>query len=137
MVFSRGSSFFKLGMLSIMMLMIISLKSAYAQLDLSNEILESLRSGQAKNISKHFNTNVSLSLKNDAGFYSKFQGEMILSDFFRSNRISEVKLIQRTNKSNNSYYMVCQLKANHKGYRVFVKFNILDGESKITELRIE
>ncbi len=127
----------KFGLLSFLILISSVLKLSYAQLDPTSEILEALKSGHAKDIAKYFNSNLSLSLKSDAGHYSKFQGEMILSDFFRSNKTSEVKLIQRTNKSNNSYYMVCQLKANQKGYRVFVKFNILDGEPKITEFRID
>jgi len=107
------------------------------QTDVALELLGALKANSAKNVANMFGQNVSLSIKNDSGYYSKFQAEVILSDFFRTSKTTEVKQVQRTNRSNNSFYIVYQIKTNQGSYRVFVKFNQTGGEAQINELRIE
>lgn len=105
--------------------------------DVGNEIMEAFKSNNAKAISNYFGSNVSLSIKSDGGYYSKFQAEMLLSDFFQSNKTSEIKQVQRTSRTNNSFYIVYQLKTSSGTYRVFTKFSQISGETQIAELRIE
>ncbi len=105
--------------------------------DIGNEIMEAFKSNNAKNIANYFGSNVSLSIKSDAGHYSKFQGEMLLNDFFQNNRTSEIKQVQRTSHTNSSFYIVYQLKSSTGTYRVFIKLSQAAGEVQITELRIE
>ena len=107
------------------------------QSDQGAEIMEALRTNNSKNIAKYFGPNISLSIKNESGYYSKYQAEVMLGDFFRSAKAIETKLVQRTNRNNNNYYLVYQLKTNKGSYRVFVKFNYVDNQSQLTELRIE
>ncbi|WKK56928.1 MULTISPECIES: DUF4783 domain-containing protein [unclassified Sphingobacterium] len=99
--------------------------------------MEAFKSNNAKAISNYFGSNVSLSIKSDGGYYSKFQAEMLLSDFFQSNKTSEIKQVQRTSQSNNSFYIVYQLKTSVGTYRVFTKLSQISGETQIAELRIE
>lgn len=107
------------------------------QSDVSLELLGALKANNAKNIANFFGQNVSLSIKNDSGYYSKFQAEVILSDFFRLTKTSEAKQVQRTNRNNNSFYIVYQIKTNQGSYRVFVKFVQSGSDAQINELRIE
>ena len=107
------------------------------QSDVALELLGALKANNAKNVANFFGQNVSLSIKNDSGYYSKFQAEVILSDFFRLTKTSEVKQVQRTNSSNNSFYIVYQIKTNQGSYRVFVKLVQSGGDAQINELRIE
>ena len=107
------------------------------QTDVALELLGALKSNNAKNVANLFGQNISLSIKNDSGYYSKFQAEVMLSDFFRTSKTTEVKQVQRTNSSNNSFYIVYQIKTGQGSYRVFVKFNQSGGEAQINELRIE
>ena len=107
------------------------------QVDVGLELLGALKSNNAKTISTLFSQNVSLSVKNDTGHYSKFQAEVILTDFFRSVKTSEVKQVQRTNRNGANFYIVYQMKTNQGSFRVFAKFNQAGGEATIVELRIE
>lgn len=107
------------------------------QSDVGLEILGAFKANNAKNVANFFGQNVSLSIKNDSGHYSKFQAEVILSDFFRLTKTSEVKQVLRTNSSNNSFYIVYQIKTNQGSYRVFVKLVQSGGDAQINELRIE
>ena len=75
------------------------------QVDVGLELLGALKSNNAKNIAELFSQNVSLSIKNDSGHYSKFQAEVMLNDFFRSTKTTEVKQVQRTNRSSASFYI--------------------------------
>lgn len=105
--------------------------------DIGNEILEAFKSNKAKSISNYFGSNISLSIKSDGGYYSKFQAEMLLSDFFQANKTTEIKQVQRTMRTNNSFYIVYQLKTSSGTYRVFTKFSQTSGDTQIAELRIE
>ncbi|GAA4130803.1 hypothetical protein GCM10022216_00220 [Sphingobacterium kyonggiense] len=132
----RGISFkFFISFMAIAVLPLLSF--AYWQNDPSNELMDAFKNNNAKGISAYFGQNVSLSIKNDSGHYSKFQAELMLSDFFRSNKTQDIKKVQQTNRNNSSFYIVYQLKSSSGTYRLFFKFNHIDGESQITELRIE
>ncbi len=119
------------------MLLLPLLSFAKFQSDVGLELLGALKTNNAKSVAGMFGQNVSLSIKNDSGYYSKFQAEVILTDFFRSSKTTEVKQVQRTNRSNSSFYIVYQIKTNQGSFRVFVKFNQTGGEAQINELRIE
>ena len=119
------------------MLMSLPVLLAGAQVDVGLELLGALKANNAKNIAAMFSQNVSLSIKNDSGHYSKFQAEVLLSDFFRSAKALETKQVQRTNRSGSSFYIVYQMKTSQGSFRVFAKFNQSGGEATITELRIE
>ena len=132
----RGISYkFFISFMAIAVLPLLSF--AYWQNDPSNELMDAFKNNNAKGISAYFGQNVSLSIKNDSGHYSKFQAELMLSDFFRSNKTQDIKKVQQTNRNNSSFYIVYQLKSSSGTYRLFFKFNHIDGESQITELRIE
>ncbi len=119
------------------MLLLPLLSFAKFQSDVGLELLGALKTNNAKSVAGMFGQNVSLSIKNDSGYYSMFQAEVILTDFFRSSKTTEVKQVQRTNRSNSSFYIVYQIKTNQGSFRVFVKFNQTGGEAQINELRIE
>lgn len=96
-----------------------------------------LKEGSAKKLSALFNNTVSLSIKREEGTFTKFQAELLLNDFFRSNKVDGLKEEQRANNSSASF-VVFSLRANAKNYRVFVKFiQANNKEFKIDEVRIE
>ncbi len=127
----------KIRQIALAMLLLPFLLLTSFQSDVALELLGALKANNAKNVANFFGQNVSLSIKNDSGYYSKFQAEVILSDFFRLTKTSEVKQVQRTNSSNNSFYIVYQIKTNQGSYRVFVKLVQSGGDAQINELRIE
>jgi hypothetical protein len=105
--------------------------------DMNDVLMLQLKAGNAKNIARHFATNVTLSILSEDGQYSKFQAEMLLESFFSKNKPGAVKLIQKiTNKTNYSYY-VYQLISNKNLFRVFVKISSAKSTQTIEEFRVE
>lgn len=50
--------------------------------DLNDTLLVELRTGNAKNIARFFGSNITLSILNEDGLYSKYQAEMLLQGFY-------------------------------------------------------
>lgn len=106
--------------------------------EIEQEIYLGLKEGNAKRIAAYFADNVSITLKNDTGYYSKFQSEMVLRDFLKNCRASEVKQIQGTNKNSKQNYRTYEFITSSQTFRVFVRFTTTEGhEIYIAELRIE
>ncbi|MNL03361.1 hypothetical protein D3C87_1238970 [compost metagenome] len=105
--------------------------------DLNDTLLVELRTGNAKNIARFFGSNITLSILNEDGLYSKYQAEMLLQGFLSKNKPSAVKLLQKiTNKTNYSYY-VYQLSSNKNLFRVFIKISLSKSGQTIEEFRVE
>lgn len=99
-------------------------------------VSDALKEGNAKKMAAFFDNNVNLSLKRDEGAYTKFQTELLLNDFFRTNKVNELKEVQRANNASTSF-VVFSLKTSSKSYRVFLKFVQSSKEIRIAEIRIE
>src|SRR5690606_41950771 len=48
-----------------------------------------LKEGNAKKLSGLFSNTVNLSIKREEGTFTKFQAELLLQEFFRSNKVNE------------------------------------------------
>ena len=96
----------------------------------------SIKTGNAKQLSDTFSNSVSLSVKGDEGVYTKFQVELLLDDFFRNNKVDEIKEVQRSNNSSSSF-AVFSITSGKTTYRIFMKFFVKDKAFKISEFRIE
>ncbi|WP_437921594.1 DUF4783 domain-containing protein [Sphingobacterium sp. LRF_L2] len=118
------------------MLVYIPLIAANSFEDLINNVSTSLKAGDAKRLSASFDQTINLSVKREEGVYTKFQAEVLLSEFFRSNKVLTIKELQRVNSLANSF-LVFSLKSNNSTYRVFFKIAQSDKEYRVTELRIE
>ncbi len=100
------------------------------------EIALALKTGNAKKVSNTFASMVNLSVKREEGSYTKFQAELLLDEFFRSNKVEQLKELQRVNNSSNSY-IVFSLKSNKSTYRVFVKLAQTNTKFQVVEMRLE
>jgi len=100
------------------------------------DISSALKVGNAKKLSNAFAGNLTLSVKKDDGTYTKFQAELLLEDFFRSNKVEQLKRLQCVNNAPNSY-IVFSLKTNKSTYRVFIKLSTVNKRFQVVELRIE
>lgn len=105
--------------------------------DIQGNVTQALRTGNAKELASRFYDNISITIKNETGYYSKFQAEMVLNDFFRANRPNGVKQIQRISNNKTNYYIIYQLSTTSQTYRVFVRYVESDNKFRISELRIE
>jgi len=107
------------------------------QTDITAQIFHAFKAGNAKILTKEFADHVALTINKEDNYYTKFQAGLFLSDFFRSNKITGVKEIQKKLSSTTHSYLVYELKTNNSSYRVFIRLTLVNKEYKISELRIE
>jgi len=105
-------------------------------LNLPAEIVQALKSGDAKTFSKYFNTSVELIFSESQGVYGKAQAEQILKNFFSNNASPSgsfgYKDLHSGNRDNPQYY-IGELHTGKGRYRV----TIFMKDQRIHQMRIE
>ena len=73
-------------------LFLVSFASYYYSID---DVVTAMRSGDANQLSRYFDNRIDISLPGKSDNYSKSQGEMILKDFFTSNKVKSFQIKHR------------------------------------------
>ncbi|MCG8702201.1 MAG: DUF4783 domain-containing protein [Bacteroidales bacterium] len=98
-------------------------------------IINSLKNGDATELSKHFNNTIELTINGNEQIYSKTQAELILKNFFKENPPSEVKVLHQSGKE--AWYAILSMKSGEKSYRITLLIKEKDSKNLIHQLRIE
>lgn len=105
--------------------------------DISNDINQGLKNSNSKFIAKHFSSSINLSLNKEEQIVTRFQGELLLSDFFKQNKVVGLKRITAAGKDQSNRYFIYSIKTEKHSFRVIIKVIDLKGTVSISELRIE
>jgi hypothetical protein len=102
---------------------------------LPDEIVQALKSCDAKTVSKYFNSSVELIFSEGQGVYGKSQAEQILKTFFNNNALAtgkfDYKELHASDKDNAQYFIG---ELHGKGlYRVYIYMK----DQRIHQMRIE
>ena len=118
-------------------LMLCALPHVVAQSsEVSSEIITALDKGDAGKLSAYLNTNVELVVGNKNDVFSKQQASGIITDFFRTNKVSSFQLLHKGNKEATSF-AIGEIKTNTGNYRVYVLTRKSGNQTVIQQLRIE
>ena len=118
-------------------LMLCALPNVVAQSsEVSSEIISALDKGDAGKLSAYLNTNVELVVGNKNDVFSKQQASGIITDFFRTNKVSSFQLLHKGNKEATSF-AIGEIKTNTGNYRVYVLTRKSGNQTVIQQLRIE
>ncbi|MEA4850828.1 MAG: DUF4783 domain-containing protein [Paludibacter sp.] len=118
-------------------LMLSALPNVVAQSsEVSSEIISALDKGDAGKLSAYLNTNVELVVGNKNDVFSKQQASGIITDFFRTNKVSSFQLLHKGNKEATSF-AIGEIKTNTGNYRVYVLTRKSGNQTVIQQLRIE
>ena len=118
-------------------LMLCALPHVVAQSsEVSSEIITALDKGDAAKLSAYLNANVELVVGNKNDVFSKQQATGIITDFFRTNKVSSFQLLHKGNKEATSF-AIGEIKTNTGNYRVFVLTRKSGNQTVIQQLRIE
>ncbi len=80
------------------------------------QVLVALRTGNASELSKYFDTRVDISLPNKSDNYSRNQAEMILKDFFASNEVKNF-VVKHKGENNGSQFCIGLLQTRNGNFR--------------------
>jgi len=101
-----------------------------------DEIILSLRTGNAKVLSGYFNDNVELVVLDNDNVYSKAQAKQIVSNFFNSFTPESFNVIHQGGKE-GSKYVIGNLKTSNGNFRIYFLLKNSNGKDYIHQLRIE
>lgn len=109
------------------------------QADIIDDLSMQFRSGNAREIAKHFASSVELIVIDQEDVYSKAQSEQILKDFFIKNSPLKSTIIHRISSNPNYRYGILSLNTKTGKFRVTITLKLIKANNAflINELRIE
>ncbi len=104
--------------------------------DMDKVVLDALMNSDAKRLSNLFTSSIKISILKDEQIANKYQAELIVSDFFKNNKLIEIKrLPQPKNISINC--LVYEVRTVKGRQRIFMKIVNLKNKDHISEFRVE
>lgn len=108
-----------------------------AQNEIPDEIIVSLKSGNAKTLSGYFNENIELDVLDNENVYSKAQAQQILSNFFSENQPLKFNITHPSGEKEGARYVIGNLTTKQGIFRVSFLLKKTGGKDFIHQLRIE
>ena len=94
-------------------LFLMSFQSSYS----IDDVLSALKTGNANQLSKYFDSRVDISLPSKSDNYSRNQAEMILRDFFANNGGVRNFVVKHKGEMNGSQFCIGSLQTKNGNYR--------------------
>lgn len=119
-------------------LLLLLLSSSVIAADIYDEIANSIRTGDAKQLATFFGNSIDLTIMEKENVYSKAQAEFILKDFFGKNPPKSFTILHKGSSPEGTQYAIGNLiTSSGKTFRIsfFIKNN--NGKFVLQELRIE
>ena len=98
--------------------------SSFANIDTleMDDVVVALKSGNASQLSKYFDTRVDITLPDKTDNYSRNQAEMVMRDFFGSSGVRDFDLKYRSEKAGSNYCIgTLQTKSGNYRTTLFMK----------------
>ncbi len=106
--------------------------------DIFDDIGNAIKSGDSKELSKYFNSNVDLTIINQEEVYSKAQAEMVLKEFFLKNAPKSFSILhQGVSKEGSRYAIGTLITSQGVSYRTYFFIKLNGNSAFIQELRFE
>lgn len=102
-----------------------------------DDITLAIRSGNAREVAKYFDTSVEITIHNESKVYSKPQAEMVLKDFFAKNPVSSFNIIHKGTSNEGSQYGIGTLVTSGGSFRTYVYIKQKGSAFYIQEMRFE
>ena len=110
---------------------------SFVYLSIPDEVVNSLKTGNAAVIGKYFGSNVDLSIPGNESLCSKAQAELILKDFFSKNQVKSFTTLHQGESKDGSQYLMGNMTTSTGNYRVSIYMKKNGDVFQIKELRIE
>ena len=103
-----------------------------------NDVAESVKTGNAKEVSKFFAGNIDLKIPDKEDVFSKSQAELILKDFFSKNQIKSFTIVHKGTSKNGDLFAIGTYETiTGKKFRTYFLFKKEETKFLIHQLRFE
>ncbi len=110
---------------------------AVAQDTVYDAVVASLKSGDSKQLSNYFTSNMELTILDNESVYSKIQAELVLKDFFSKYPVTSYTLLHRGKSPEGSVFSIGKLTTNKGVFRTYFYLKQINGKTLLNELRFE
>ena len=104
------------------------------QTELFNPMKDALKTGNAKEVVKFFNTSVDMDIEGTVDTYSKAQAEFVLRDFFKKHPPAEFNIVHTGSSKGGLQYAIGRYISNGENYNVMLRVKEVDKENLIHEI---
>lgn len=108
-----------------------------AQAQSFDKIAGAMKNGDASTVASFFESNVEITIKDNGNSYSKSQAEILLKNFFASNKPSSFTVAHEGTSPEGSKYFIATFSASTGNFRTYVYAKSSGGSLIIQEIRIE
>lgn len=99
-------------------------------------VISALKSGNATEVAKYFDSTIEITLPEKSNSYSKKQAELVLQTFFKSINITGFEIIHKS-ENTGSQYCIGNLNTDNGAYRTTIYMKQKGEKELIQELRFE
>ena len=110
--------------------------SAFKPISGLDDVINSLRSGNATELSKYVDDNIEISLPNKSDSYSRQQAVMILQYFFNTNGVKGFDVVHKGDNG-GSQFCIGTLQTRSGNYRTTVFMKTKNGKQLVKEIRFQ
>jgi Domain of unknown function (DUF4783) len=121
---------------TILLLGSVVLFSSFVKQNGIDEVISSLRAGNAAELAKNFDDNIELSLPDKSDSYSKAQAQLIVKDFFSNNGVKGFEL-KHKGESPGGHFCIGTLQTNAGSFRTNVFMKMKNGKEVVKEIRFQ
>ena len=119
-------------------LLLLLLSSSVIAADIYDEIANSIRTGDAKQLATFFGNSIDLTIMEKENVYSNAQAEFILKDFFGKNPPKSFTILHKGSSPEGTQYAIGNLiTSSGKTFRISFYIKNNNGKFVLQELRIE
>ncbi|HLU85178.1 MAG TPA: DUF4783 domain-containing protein [Vicingaceae bacterium] len=111
--------------------------TAFVNPIINEKIATAIKNGNSAAIASFFNKTVDLTLPKNEGVFSKSQAEIILKNFFTTNKPTDFKVVHDGESKNNTLYSIGNLITANGVFRTYILYQENANNIVILELRIE
>jgi len=105
--------------------------------DTGSEIIQLIGRGSARDLARHFNNTIQLTLPDDEGRYSRTQAELIVREFFTKYPPKSFTLSHQGSSSDGSRYFIGVYKTGNDSFQTYFLLKRVNGQELLHQLRFE
>jgi hypothetical protein len=102
--------------------------------ELFNPMKDALKTGNAKEVVKFFNSSVDMNVEGSVDTYSKAQAEFVLRDFFKKHPVSDFSIVHTGSSKGGLQFAIGRYVSNGDNYNVLLRVKEVGGENLIHEI---
>lgn len=110
----------KVWILALFCLLAVNVTSSVAQNEVINNVRDALKAGSSRELSKHLNNTVEISIDGEKASYSRNQAEFVLKDFFNHYPPKGFRYVHQGSSKEGLKYSVGTYTYDRGEFRVFM-----------------